>query len=529
MEITKLTAQELVTVQHNNGLSRYLANLEVGRPMTPRSWLYEQYPPDKVLKNWLTTLETLKSGSPNEQLVYQFDTSQLKKWGPQGLIPPIKELMDIVLEGFSFAGTPKPALFSTPVWQQAKRNFVNKFIVQTGLYRRLRPASYESVVDDMSARDTLSSNSGWPLFAKRKAPEVVKSSIEDARSGKWEEYPAIALFRNYNNKTRLVWMYPMSANLVEGSFTQPLKQALQRRANLEFLSPWIGFDRVISKISEYYGRGEFLSATDFTSTDAHFLQAATLEVFDCIKEAFQSQCHDLLLRSLMRMHSIPLVIGSNTKVTGWHGVSSGSNWTNDIETYFDAIWAEYLALRGICQPGMAIGDDMLHRSAAYSPALSQTLEEEAKLMNMVVKAEKATNEPNHVKFLQRLIIRDYRTDHDDTMGSRLRGVYPTIRALKSSVFPEKFHKPKDWNSDMFCVRQIMILENCVDHPLFKEFVTFVAHGQKDLIPFAKKSAKEIDKLQAQSRSLPALNPTYNQEKRDSRMSTFESIRLMASM
>jgi len=528
METTKLTAQELITVQNNNGLSRYLANLAVGRPMTPRSWLYEQYDPDVILKNWLTSLDSLKNGTPNEQLVYQFDTSQLKKWGPQGLILPIEELMDIVLEGFSFAGTPKPALFSTPEWKQAKRNFINKFIVKTGLFKRLRPASYESVVDDMSARDTLSSNSGWPLFAKRKAPDVLKSSINDARSGKWEEYPAIALFRNYNNKTRLVWMYPMSANLVEASFTQPLKHVLQK-ANLDYLSPWTGFDAVLTKISEYYGKGEVLSATDFTSTDAHFLQYITMEVFDCIKEAYQQQYHEPLLRSLLRMHSIPLVIGSNAKVTGLHGVSSGSNWTNDVETYFDAIWAEYLAILGIVNPGMAIGDDMLHRSAEYNPALSQTLEEQAELLNMIVKSDKATNEANYVKFLQRLIIRDYRSDRNGAIGGKLRGVYPTIRALKSSVFPEKFHNPKDWNSDMFCVRQIMILENCVDHPLFKEFVTFVAHGQKDLIPFAKKSSSEIDKLQAKSRSLPALNPTYNQEKRDSKMSTFDTIKLMASL
>lgn len=528
MEITKLTAQELITVQKNNGLSRYLANLAVGRPMTPRSWLYEQYDPDVVLKNWLKSLDSLKNGTPNEQLVYQFDTSQLKKWGPQGLIPPIGKLMDIVLEGFSFAGTPKPALFSTPQWQQAKKNFIDKFIFKSGFSKRLRPASYESVVDDMSARDTLSSNSGWPLFAKRKAPDTLQSSIKDAQSGKWEEYPAIALFRNYNNKLRLVWMYPMSANLVEASFTQPLKQVFQK-ANLEFLSPWAGFDTVRTKITEYYGQGESLSATDFTSTDAHFLQSATLEVFDCIKEAFQHQYHDSLLKSLLRMHSIPLVIGSDGKVTGLHGVSSGSNWTNDVETYFDAIWAEYLAIIGVSKPGMAIGDDMLHRSAEYNPALSQTLEDEAKLLNMIVKAEKATNEPNYVKFLQRLIIRDYKTDHNDTTGSKLRGVYSTIRALKSSVYPEKFHNPKDWNSDMFCVRQIMILENCVDHPLFKEFVAFVAHGQKDLIPFAKKGANEINELQAKSHSLPALNPTYNQEKRDSKMSTFESIKLMASM
>ena len=54
-------------------------------------------------------------------------------------------------------------------------------------------------------------------------------------------------------------------------------------------------------------------------------------------------------------------------------------------------------------------------------------------------------------------------------GGVFGAYYPTIRALNSLLQPEKFHKPKDWSSDMFCIRNYMILENCVDDPCFEEF------------------------------------------------------------
>lgn len=527
--LTKLTEKELFVIDSNNGLQRYLESLLKGKSATPRSWLYEQISPEEVLGNWKTVLASLENGSSEEQEVFQFDTSQEEKWGPQGKVAPISELMEIVEQGFGSSSTPK--LFSTDYWKAAKEDMI-ALLRRSGL-QSLRPASYQHVVDDMRARDTLESNSGWPLFTRRNKPEVKRSSIQDAESGAWKEYPAIALFRNYNLKTRLVWMFPMSANIVEGSYFQVLQSAMVQAYGrntegwLNFFAPWIGFDEVRRLIGESYRQGLFLAASDFASTDAHFHLSATMEVCDVLEQCFQHQYRAGLRETLTHMHQIPLVISPTEKIVGEHGVSSGSNWTNFVETIFDWLFAtafQRMTASRSYSGLYAIGDDMTWFANCYERRFSNDLKRFGDDASMEIKAEKTTNDKNKVKSLQRLFIRGY-----NRPDGKIRGVYPTIRALKSSVYPERFHKPKDWSSDMFCARQYMILENCVDHPLFEEFVKFVVQGQKDLIPFAHKSRSELERIRRKTKFLPGLNPTYNQERRDSSFADFESIRIASKL
>lgn len=522
--ITKLPKEFLSVISENNGLKQYLSNLSKGRQFTPRSWLYEQQSPDQVLQNWLNQLSALENGDTFEKKVFQFDTSQLKKWGPQGGISPISDLLkDVVEPTFADADSPRPKAFKTSDWESSVISVISE-LMRYGV-RGLRPAAYSSVVADMRARDTLESNSGWPDFTRRNKPAVLKAAINAAANEEWLDYPAIALFRNYNQKTRLVWMFPEATNIYEGSYCQPVQSRIIN-SGCPFYSPWVGFERVREMITEAYDSGSYLSASDFSSTDAHFQLPTTMEVFDVLKNVFQRGYSGGLRASLERMHKIPLIIGPDEMMTGEHGVSSGSNWTNFIETIFDHCFAEYVETQtrwntvGFC----AIGDDMCWQSMNYDDALASTLEQCGKDVGQQLNAEKVTNDPDSVKFLQRLFQRGYKRQ-----DGKIRAVYSTIRALKSSVYPERFHDPKSWNSDMFCARQYMILENCVDHPLFEQFVKYVVHGQRDLIPFARKSAGELNKITRETKLLPGLNPTYNQEKRDTSLANFESVKLARTL
>ncbi len=520
--ITRLPKEFLSVISENNGLKQYLSNLLLGHKFTPRSWLYENEQPDTILSNWMKHLDQLESGSSVDKLVYQFDTSQLEKWGPQGGVAPIDELEDVFMEGFKLGDSPRPKAFSSREWKRAKQMCQRDI---RNMRLSLRPASYSHVLDDMRARDTLESNSGWPLFTRRSKPEVKDQAVQAAMDGQWKTYPAIALFRNYNKKTRLVWMYPMATNLVEGSFFQPLQSALIKRYSptsiTRFVAPWVGFEEVRALISNSYNvSGDYIAASDFSSTDAHFTHWCSEEVLDVIELAFQPQYRQELRDSVLHMHEIPLLIGPDKMVTGLHGVSSGSNWTNFIETVFDWIFGRYVQQSTNYELLYAIGDDMSWIATDYQDGFADQLEKLGESAGHQVKAEKTTNNRDSVKSLQRLFIRGYNRPDGYT-----RGVYSTIRALKSSVYPERFHSPKLWSSDMFCARQFMILENCVDHPLFEDFVTFVVKGQKDLIPFAQKSASALDKVTRETKFLPGLNPTYNQERRDSSLASFASIQV----
>jgi hypothetical protein len=530
MKETKLQQNELDIIQANNGLKLYLRGLETGHEATPRSALYnipgnsqvEQLEPDEILSRWMTQLTALEKGTNFEQNVFQFDSAQLQKWGPQGEVAPIAELLEEVVYPTFRKGLDTPA-FSTARWRQAKED-VTRMLMHAGC-RSLRPVSYKRVVDDMRARDTLESNSGWPLFTRRNKPEVVEASIEEAQNGLWKTYPAIALFRNYNRKTRLVWMFPMSANLVEGSFFQPLQSILMRsRFADEFLAPWMGFSQVRDLVTECYNGGAVIAASDFSSTDAHFKLGTSLEVYDVLAPCFQPQYREALKESISYMHSIPLVVSATTKLEGLHGVSSGSNWTNFIETIFDWVLSRYVELiEGDYSYGglYAIGDDMswVAPRRAFDADFSARLEEYGKSVGQEIRADKTTNYPDKVKSLQRLFQRGYFQPE----SRQVRAVYSTVRALKSIVYPERMHKKKLWSKDMNAIRCIMILENCVDHPLFSEFVRFVAEGDPYLRVFAQKPASEQLRLYRKSQLIPGLNSTYNQEKRDSSITHFAAV------
>nr|UAW00399.1 MAG: RNA-dependent RNA polymerase [Porcine picobirnavirus] len=542
MKETKLQQNEIDIIQSNAGMELYLRGLSAGKDFTPRSSLYnikgktEMLEPDAVLERWLSQLNALKTGSEYEQKVFQFDSHQLEKWGPQGGVAPIDELLEEIVFP-TFSDDSQPSVFSSDeLWKEAKHR-VTRELMHSGA-RSLRPASYQSVIDDMRARDTLESNSGWPLFTRRNIPGVVAQSIEEAENGLWKTYPAIALFRNYNNKTRLVWMFPMSANLVEGSFFQPLQSALMKgHLGKTFLAPWLGFEAVRQRITSAYESNCSIAASDFTSTDAHFKLSTTMEVYDVIAPCFQPQYRDALKESLIHMHTIPLLIGVDKQLVGEHGVSSGSNWTNFIETIFDRILSVWVYLNEeakfmrfgkdeVYHGLYAIGDDMSWcvDNRYYDKNFSVRLEEYGEAVGQIVKADKTTNNPDDVKSLQRLFQRGYLRE-----DSQIRAVYPTIRALKSLVYPERMHKKKLWSRDMAAMRAVMILENTVDHPLFREFVKFVAEGDPHLIEFAKYSAGKQRSIARKSKLVPGLNPTYNQERRDSDITSFEAIKVLKEL
>lgn len=534
MKETKLPAEFLQVVEENNGLRRYLSGLSDGKEATPRSSLYnlegktEVLEPDEILQRWQVKLASLESKDTFDKNVFQFDSSQLSKWGPQGEVPPIQDIMDDVVYPSFSEGNKFPA-FETANWRFAKREVVKQ--LHNAGCKGLSPVPYTRVIDDMRARDTLESNSGWPLFTRRNKPEVITQSIEAAENGQWKTYPAIALFRNYNQKTRLVWMFPMSANLVEGSFFQPLQQRIMQASYPQyvrnFYSPWRGFEEVRDLVGyTYYKDAKTIAASDFSSTDAHFKLATSMEVFDVISQCFQPRFRDALKESIRYMHDIPLIVGKDSMLTGTHGVSSGSNWTNFIETVFDQILGLYVSLETDFQHfGLyAIGDDMSWYNNAYDEQFAETLAKLGENAGQEIKAEKTTNDPDKVKSLQRLFQRGY-----NRPDGKIRAVYSTIRALKSIVYPERFHKPELWTKDMEAIRTFMILENCIDHPLFGEFCKFVAAGDPNLKTFANLSSNKQQALLRKSKLIPGLNATYNQEKRDQSLQTFQSVQLIRNL
>ena len=498
------------TISHNNGLSLYLNNLSRGREATPHSWLYEGQDVSKLVEKWIPIMEAANNKTAFGEVFNQFDLKQVEKIGPQGEIPPIEsdEAMSVIEPLYSPTEYDDHQALSE--WFSRADDFGKRVFGQT---KRMRPLSLQSVVDDMKARDTLSTNSGYPRFTRR--ARVRQEEIQDAASGASYEYPAIILFRFYYGKLRPVWMFPMSQNLVEGTFQQPIQRALQHSPLQwvrEYLSPWKGYESVKLTLTRQW-RGQPIVGGDTTKMDAHMRKAQITLVFHVVKWLFQEKYWEDLLHSLLHICKIPLLIGPDTMLVGDHGLASGSTWTQITETVLQLLMCDIAG-----STGQGIGDDFYWLTDMNAQQLVDYLGK----FGLPANPAKQTVGTDELTFLQRLNHQlFFSRDNSRVLGA----YYPTIRALNSMVMPEKFHDPKTWSSDMFCARNYMILENCVDDPCFDEFLTFVVRGHRDMIPFAKQTASKLDSIQRKARQVPGLNPSYNQEKRDKPLSEFTAIRI----
>lgn len=511
MRKTELTREARMIISENNGLRLYLENLQTGRQSTPHSWLYEKEDAQHTLERWIPLMEKGNSKSPFAKEFNIFDSAQIEKFGPQGAVPPIdsKEVWDVIDPLYSPTEYDSPSALSQ--WIDVADKFGQSVFRQI---RRATPLPYFSVIDDMKVRDSLNTNSGFPRFVRRN--KVRDMEVKDAEAGKAYDYPAIILFRFYYGKLRPVWMFPMSLNLVEFSFQQPIQKALQNSPLdwvRQYLTPWAGYEHVKKTLTAQW-HGEWIIGGDTTKMDAHMRPAQLNLVYHVVKWLFQEKYWDDLYRSLMWITEIPLLISDKYQLEGVHGLASGSGWTQLSETVLQMLMAFNAGVTG-----QGIGDDFYWMSDANADELVRYLGS----FGLPANPAKQSIAKDSLTFLQRMNHQGFFSRDD----ARILGAYyPTIRALGSMLLPEKFHKPKDWNSDMFCTRNYTILENTVDDPCFDEFATFVARGHKDMIPFAKKSASELNAIQKEARRVPGLFPSYNQEKLDRPLGAFTSIQFV---
>lgn len=503
-------------IRSNNSLLTYLTALNRGRNGTPRSWLYEQEDAEDVLQRWIPIMEAANKESSFGEEFNQFDLKQIEKFGQQGKVPPfrskeVKEVIEPLFSPSEYDDEEALSPYFPRAHEFARVAFGNR--LQSDL-----PLGFRRVTDDMRARDTLVTNSGFPRFVKRES--VLEQEIQDAKTGKAYEYPAIILFRHYNGKLRPVWMYPMSMNLIEFQYSQVIQDRLQHSAAQwirDYLSPWTGFEYVKQTLTRQWPTAQPIVGGDTTKMDANMRPAQIRLVYEIVKWLFPARYWEDLHRCLMRVTKIPLIISPDEQLVGVHGLASGSGWTQLTETVLQLFMAWTLGV-----VGQGIGDDFYWLSSLTA----EELVEELGKFGLPANPQKQTVATDYLTFLQRMNRQDF---FSREAKSTLGAYYPTIRALNSMLWPEKFHKPQEWNSDMFCIRNYMILENTVDNPCFDEFVKFVVHGHKDMIPFAKKTADELNRISEKARLVPGLNPSYNQEKREKPLSSFASIQLARTL
>lgn len=274
---------------------------------------------------------------------------------------------------------------------------------------------------------------------------------------------------------------------------------------------------------------------DYTAMDQHFNKFHGLECYDVIKHYFKREYWLELKEIIVYVFTMPVL-------TCWgileqdHGMPSGSEWTNFLETMWNYIFTIYLELKYHFNFKLrcGIGDDQLWildlpgdptRNIKF---ITDVIIKEFDYAGLPGNPDKQEVSYSQVTFLQRFLCNNWSGNQGNIPGA---GVYSLVRDVTSQVFPEFFHnlsknKELDYN-EVFALRVIMICENCVNHPAFKWYVQeFVAKANKNILEFVRRSDKDIIEVENRAKKIANFIPTYNQEKQNQSILNFETVKLL---
>jgi uncharacterized protein YukE len=555
VKFNKMPSEVQSKIDASDSARKLLSRLQKGTPDTERTWFYENEDPETILSSVVAALEAMTDWPK----ISSWDLSKVEKFQPQGKAAPFKDRLEKFDEYFIHLDP--PSIFRSEAWKKAKKRVVQML----GLNRTGNPLSIDEVIGRGISESKYSTNSGYPLFRRRKSEEALAECRADYRRAITDAFPFTVGSRAQMGKVgvdaRFIFMAPMAVNAEGQRFSIPFQEYLTKRAEkmlrkvetspdasdlyaqrLLFFTPWLGWDKVQKVISEYWGGDTNLRfGADYTKMDQHFNKYHALEAFDVIKEYFQRQWWPELKQCILYPFTAP-IITSEGYVEQEHALLSGSEWTNLLETVFNFILCEYLLTDDVIGPElvaivpMGIGDDQLWL-LTYRADLTFD-EVRTDILNDVIDTfEKVGLPGNPTKqdgvedqdtsaFLQRKIWTEYNGPEGNIPHA---GVYPLVRNLTSQVFPERYFNAKEYGWEAFAIRVIMIAENCCTHPLFDWYVAFIARANKNILRFVRLTDSEVDHYWEEVKNIAGFRPTYNQEKQDRPLREFETFRRLRKL
>lgn len=392
-------------------------------------------------------------------VLIQLEDSQRGKTGPRSVAIPWNQRKEDVLKGF--------------INLEPKRSITDSLPSKRSDKGRLTPISLENSVSKLKSN----TNSGLPFFVKKR---LVKQLFND--EGFFKEIlsrrdPCLCFTRTQEqNKTRLVWGFPIADTINEMLFYPPL---LEYQKKLSWRSVLNGPEMVSKRITDIilnsiYRKRKLISI-DFSAYDASINHKLQNYSFNYIKHLFQSKFKDNLDYIQERFGNIGLVTPDGV-LHGRHGVPSGSVFTNEIDSI-----VQFLIARnsGLLEEDyfQVQGDDGVYsiREEDVSKFFKEFTD-----FGLIVNESKSVITDNYVLYLQNLYHVDY------IKNGIISGIYPIYRALNRILYSERYIDIKSYGldgSDYFTLRTISILENCKYHPLFEDFVKFIVKLDRNgLVP-----------------------------------------------
>lgn len=517
MKVTKISLESLVSdgkldPKADKRIQPYLARVDKGYPIDVRTPFWRHKSREEVSNEWMEMLE----GSKILDEIRELELTQVNKIGPMSVQAPLAERL------------PQIADYWKETKFQPETDVVHASVLATlselGVSSHtLRPLSIENAAKQMEN----STNSGLPMFTKRGLAR--SQDIENARDGKYIEFPAILGWRGQSAglkllpKQRTVWMFPQSVNIVEASLFSPLHNAIKRQ---QPFAAWIGPEEVNRRVTEIIDSGLLIFSTDFGGYDQSLQSGLQAWYFNILRVLFQSNSDEIIDELQFIQSNIDLLIDNQTVLSGVHGVPSGSQLTNQLDSIVHRVAQHYVCIRNnvnLLTISQVQGDDglLVARGMSDLESLVSAFSE----LGLDMNPDKQMVSPDQCSYLQRLHTTNWRIE------GKTVGIYPFSRALNSLLGSERWRDSERWPPEFWSIRAIMILENCKYHPLFHEVIEFTAKGDK--FDLGRKFPQGLSRMLSKKNvdnfvSMPGAHPTYNQERITSSIFDFETVKYLMS-
>lgn len=332
-------------------------------------------------------------------------------------------------------------------------------------------------MDEAKKKMKMNTSAGLPFAAK-------KSKVKDKLYPEFDFYhsrkdPCVLFTRTGENwKTRNIWGFPFADTLYDMLFYVPL---MLHQRTLPWRCVLISADEVACKITEIINyamaTGRIVYSIDFAGFDASVKWQYIKEAFRYFASCFVKVFEEYIIEIGERFYTISLVTPKGV-LRGKHGVCSGSNFTNEVDSCVQAMIAfvsDFIdAYYTIIQ-----GDDGVY--SMFREELKEFNERFA-YAGLKIEHTKSDVASDYATFCQFLYSSDYR----DSKGI-IEPIYSTFRAITRLVFPERFTDFETVSiecKDYYGIRAITILENCKNHPLHEELVRYVVANEKYKLQFS---------------------------------------------
>uniref|UniRef100_A0A8J9SD49 RdRp n=1 Tax=viral metagenome TaxID=1070528 RepID=A0A8J9SD49_9ZZZZ len=463
--------QENLDSNAKEKLTNLLYSTIKGRSDIIYSALGLRYDTGTVLDDWLRILK--RNAELMEDVLIDLEDTEVEKFGPRSIAKP---------------------------WFPERQKALDEFYEQIDVdYSVISPSPPESLkhfnlrplsVYEASKYIKRSTNSGLPYMGRKgDYIDVVLKDFNDLlEAAKQHRLPCVIFTRTQDSaKTRNVYGVPLVVVLNEMTYYRPLlkvQKDLPWRCALR--GPYDVANHMTRIIDEGMRTAKMLISIDFSAFDSTVKPGMQAKVGEYYKNLFQSKYSDEIDSIIALKSTIPIVTPEGVRYGG-HGEPSGSAFTNEDDSI-----AQFLVARrsGVLDESLNLfaiqGDDGVYAiDPEKVPTFLKVFENFFK-----INLEKTKQTSNHLFYLQNLYHPFYRKE-DGTIP----GVYSTVRALNRILYQERFTNFVEYElkgKDYYALRTLSILENCKNHPLFRELVEFVFGLDKyDLSPSSDSIANYV--------------------------------------